>query len=72
LVKLSVLEICPGVETVKPGDLVVNLMRGNWTQKRQVRGEDIIRLPEASICDRPLWSESIRLRNYGAMSKGAT
>ena len=41
-----VLEIGPGVETLKPGDLVINLMRDNWTQKRKVRAEDIIRLPE--------------------------
>jgi len=42
-----VLEIGPGVETVKPGALVINLMRDNWTQKRKVREENIIRLPEA-------------------------
>src|SRR5262245_28916434 len=41
-----VLEIGPGVATVKPGDLVINLLRDNWTQKRKVRGEDVIRLPE--------------------------
>jgi len=42
-----VIEVGPGVETVKPGDLVINLMRDNWTQKRKVRVENIIRLPEA-------------------------
>ena len=42
-----VLEIGPGVETVKPGALVINLMRDNWTQKRKVREENIILLPEA-------------------------
>jgi trans-2-enoyl-CoA reductase len=31
---------------VKPGDLLINLMRDNWTQKRKVRGADVIRLPD--------------------------
>ncbi len=34
-----------GVAHVKPGDLVINLQRENWAQKRRVRGEDVIRLP---------------------------
>jgi mitochondrial enoyl-[acyl-carrier protein] reductase / trans-2-enoyl-CoA reductase len=41
-----VLEVGRGVGHVKPGDLVINLMRDNWTQKRKVRGEDVIRLPD--------------------------
>jgi NADPH:quinone reductase-like Zn-dependent oxidoreductase len=41
-----VLEVGLGVTHVKPGDLVINLMRENWTQKRKVRGEDVIRLPD--------------------------
>ena len=41
-----VLEVGQGVGHVKPGDLVINLMRDNWTQKRKVRGEDVIRLPD--------------------------
>src|SRR5216110_2524573 len=31
-----------GVAHVKPGDLVINLQRENWTQKRRVKGDDVI------------------------------
>jgi len=31
-----------GVSHVKPGDLVINLQRENWTQRRRVRGDDVI------------------------------
>src|SRR5580692_6233343 len=33
-----------GVTQVKPGDLVINMQRENWTQRR-VRGEDAIPIP---------------------------
>ena len=56
-----VLEIGPGVETVKPGALVINLMRDNWTQQRKVERKTSSACPTESICDRPLWSASIRL-----------
>jgi trans-2-enoyl-CoA reductase len=34
-----------GVAHVKPGDLVINLQRENWTQKRRVKGDDVIPVP---------------------------
>jgi NADPH:quinone reductase-like Zn-dependent oxidoreductase len=34
-----------GVTHVKVGDLVVNLQRENWTQKRRVRADDVIPVP---------------------------
>jgi NADPH:quinone reductase-like Zn-dependent oxidoreductase len=34
-----------GVAHVKPGDLVINLQRENWTQKRRVKGDDVIAVP---------------------------
>lgn len=34
-----------GVGHVKPGDLVINLQRENWAQKRRVKSDDVIRLP---------------------------
>lgn len=34
-----------GVAHVAPGDLVINLQRENWAQRRRVRGEDAIPLP---------------------------
>jgi NADPH:quinone reductase-like Zn-dependent oxidoreductase len=34
-----------GVSHVKPGDLVINLQRENWTQKRRVRADDVIPVP---------------------------
>src|ERR1700740_212285 len=33
------------VSHVKPGDLVINLQRENWTQRRKVKGDDAIPLP---------------------------
>ena len=33
------------VRHVKPGDLVINLQRENWAQKRKVKGDDAIPLP---------------------------
>ncbi len=33
------------VKHVKPGDLVINLQRENWAQKRKVKGHDAIPLP---------------------------
>src|ERR1051326_80520 len=33
------------VKHVNPGDLVINLQRENWAQKRRVKGEDAIPLP---------------------------
>jgi mitochondrial enoyl-[acyl-carrier protein] reductase / trans-2-enoyl-CoA reductase len=34
-----------GVTHVKPGDLVINLQRENWAQRRKVKGDDAIPLP---------------------------
>jgi NADPH:quinone reductase-like Zn-dependent oxidoreductase len=34
-----------GVVHVKPGDLVINLQRENWTQQRRVKSDDIIPIP---------------------------
>jgi len=34
-----------GVTHVKIGDLVINLQRANWTQRRRVMGDDVIALP---------------------------
>ena len=34
-----------GVAQVKPGDLVINMQRENWTQCRRVRAEDAIPIP---------------------------
>src|ERR1700758_3816120 len=36
-----------GVAQVRPGDLVINMQRENWVQRRRVRGEDAIPLPPA-------------------------
>ena len=36
-----------GVDHVRPGDLVINLQRENWAQRRRVRAEDAIPLPHA-------------------------
>src|SRR5258708_8346527 len=33
------------VKHVKPGDLVINLQRENWAQKRKIKGDDAIPLP---------------------------
>src|SRR5438132_5267186 len=37
-----------GVSQVKPGDLVVNLQRENWTQKRRVKADDVISIPSST------------------------
>jgi len=34
-----------GVGHVKPGDLVINLQRENWAERRRVRGDDVILVP---------------------------
>ncbi|HSF06296.1 MAG TPA: zinc-dependent alcohol dehydrogenase family protein [Methylomirabilota bacterium] len=34
-----------GVTHVKPGDLVINLARENWAQRRRVKGDDVIAVP---------------------------
>jgi mitochondrial enoyl-[acyl-carrier protein] reductase / trans-2-enoyl-CoA reductase len=34
-----------GVSDVKPGDLVVNLQRENWAQKRRVKADDVLPVP---------------------------
>ncbi len=34
-----------GVSHVKAGDLVINLQRENWAQKRRVNGDDVIAVP---------------------------
>ncbi|MBL6751723.1 MAG: zinc-dependent alcohol dehydrogenase family protein [Nevskia sp.] len=36
-----------GVSHLRPGDLVINLQRENWAQRRRVRGEDVIAVPAA-------------------------
>jgi len=35
----------PGISHVKPGDLVINLQRENWVQRRRVKGDDVIAVP---------------------------
>jgi NADPH:quinone reductase-like Zn-dependent oxidoreductase len=40
-----------GVSHVKPGDRVINLQRENWTQRRRVKGDDVIPVP-AGLDDR--------------------
>src|SRR5215208_852334 len=37
-----------GVSDLKPGDLVINLQRENWTQARRVRTEDAIPIPSGT------------------------
>jgi mitochondrial enoyl-[acyl-carrier protein] reductase / trans-2-enoyl-CoA reductase len=34
-----------GVSQLKPGDLVINMQRENWTQRRRVRAEDAVAIP---------------------------
>src|SRR6059036_623532 len=34
-----------GVSHVKPGDLVINLQRENWAQRRRVKSDDVIPVP---------------------------
>ena len=40
-----VIAVGAGVTHVKPGDLVVNLQRENWTQRRRVKGDDVLAVP---------------------------
>ncbi|MDI1285678.1 MAG: zinc-dependent alcohol dehydrogenase family protein [Reyranella sp.] len=40
-----VVAVGAGVKHVKTGDLVINLQRENWTQRRRVKGDDAIPLP---------------------------
>ena len=35
----------PGVSGVRPGDLVINLERENWTERRRVRADAVIPIP---------------------------
>lgn len=35
----------PGVSHVKPGDLVIDLQRENWTQRRRVTADDVVPIP---------------------------
>jgi NADPH:quinone reductase-like Zn-dependent oxidoreductase len=35
-----------GVTHVKPGELVINLQRENWTQQRRVKGDDVIAISD--------------------------
>jgi NADPH:quinone reductase-like Zn-dependent oxidoreductase len=54
-----VLGIGAGVTHVKPGDLVINLQRENWAQRRRVKGDDVIAVSEASTSSRQRCCESI-------------
>src|SRR5882724_5601473 len=40
-----VIAVGANVKHVKTGDLVINLQRENWTQRRKVKGDDAIPLP---------------------------
>lgn len=40
-----VIAVGQGVTNVAKGDLVINLQRENWTQKRRVKSQDVIKLP---------------------------
>ena len=35
----------PGVTHVKPGDLVINMQRENWAQRRRVKADDAVPIP---------------------------
>ncbi len=48
----------PDVASVSPGDLVINLQRENWAQRRRVREADVVRLP-AEIA--PLQAAMLRI-----------
>jgi trans-2-enoyl-CoA reductase len=41
-----VVAVGDGVSLVSPGDLVINLQRENWAQRRRVRENDVVPLPE--------------------------
>jgi trans-2-enoyl-CoA reductase len=36
-----------GVSHVRPGELVINLQRENWAQRRRLKGDDVIGIPPA-------------------------
>src|SRR6201985_3884208 len=40
-----VIAVGAGVTHVKPGDLVINMQRENWTQRRRVKAEDAVPIP---------------------------
>jgi trans-2-enoyl-CoA reductase len=40
-----VTEVGASVKHVRPGDLVINLQRENWAQRRKVKGDDAVPLP---------------------------
>jgi mitochondrial enoyl-[acyl-carrier protein] reductase / trans-2-enoyl-CoA reductase len=40
-----VIAVGAGVSHVNPGDLVINLQRENWTQRRRVKADDVIAVP---------------------------
>ena len=40
-------EVGAGVTHVRAGDLVINLQRENWAQRRRVKGDDVIAIPAA-------------------------
>src|SRR5689334_13156503 len=42
-----VLAVGAGVGHVRVGDLVINLARENWAQRRRVKGDDVIAVPPA-------------------------
>ena len=42
-----VIAVGAGVTHVKPGDLVINMQRENWTQRRRVKAEDAVPIPPA-------------------------
>jgi NADPH:quinone reductase-like Zn-dependent oxidoreductase len=37
-----------GVAHTRPGDLVINLQRENWAQRRRVKGDDVIPIPSGT------------------------
>jgi NADPH:quinone reductase-like Zn-dependent oxidoreductase len=40
-----VIAVGAGVAHVEPGDRVINLQRENWTQRRRVKGDDVVPVP---------------------------
>src|ERR1700680_4172328 len=40
-----VIVVGAGVTHIKPGDLVINMQRENWTQRRRVKAEDAVPIP---------------------------
>src|ERR1700745_1657737 len=40
-----VIAVGAGVTHVNPGDLVINMQRENWTQRRRVKAEDAVPIP---------------------------